>query len=107
MVKKLYNYPAHAVRVFERVVLEQAALGHSLSSLSKGFLLGTGVSLRFEFTDTPTTVEQRLTYFCGRRREVSDAVFHGWRVSTILPMRVFWIPVGYFYLLQSDHENAA
>jgi hypothetical protein len=107
MIKKLYNYPAHAVRVFERVVQEQSALGHSLRSLSKGFLLGTGVSLRFEFDDTPATMEQRLTYLYGRRREESDAVFHGWRVSTVLPMRAFWITIGYFYVLQREQKHAA
>lgn len=107
MIKKLYNYPAHAVRVFERVVQEQAALGRSLRSLTKGFLLGSGVSLRFEFADTPATVEQRLTYFYGRRREESDAVFQGWRVSAVLPMRAFWITIGYFYLLQRAHNHAA
>jgi hypothetical protein len=107
MIKKLYNYPAHAVRVFERVVQEQAALGRSLRSLGKGYLLGSGVSLWFDFADTPATAEQKLTYFYGGRREESDAVFHGWRVSTVLPMRAFWITIGYFYVLQRDQQHAA
>ncbi|PWU16655.1 MAG: hypothetical protein C5B50_13110 [Verrucomicrobia bacterium] len=108
-VKKLYNYPAHGVRVFDRVLKEQAALGRSLLSLSKGYFLGSGVSFRFLFSDAPPSVQYELTYFYGRRREDSDPVFQSWHVSTVLRMRAWWIPIGYFYLLQKTvlGENQA
>jgi hypothetical protein len=106
-IKKLYNYPAHAVRIFDRVVQEQAARGHSLRSLRKDFLFGTGASLRFEFADAPATMEQRLTYYYGQRRGDSDSVFNGWRVATVLPMRTCWITIGYFYVLQREQKQAA
>ena len=54
----------------------------------------------FVFADTVATVEQRLTYFYGRRRDDSDPFFQGWRVSSVLPMRALWITIGYFYLLR-------
>jgi hypothetical protein len=108
-VKKLYNYPAHGVRVFDRVLQEQAALGRSLHSLSKGYFLGSGISFRFLFADVPPSVKHKLTYFYGRRRADSDPVFDGWHVSTVLQMRAWWIPLGYFYLLQETvlEENQA
>jgi hypothetical protein len=106
-IKKLYNYPAHGVRVFDRILQEQAVLGHSLHSLSKGYVLGSGVSFRFVFAETAPSVEHKLTYFYARRREDSDPAFHGWHVSTVLPMRSFWIPIGYFYLLQKIEPNTA
>jgi len=107
MVKKVYQYPAHAVRVFDRVVREHVALGQSLHSLTKGFFCGTGVTLRFEFAESPETAEHRLLYFFGRRRAESDAAFQGWRVVAVLPMRAWWIPLGYFYHLRREHEQTA
>src|ERR1017187_7471399 len=106
-VRKFYNYPAHAVRVFERVVREQAALGRSLQSLTKGSFIGTGVSLRFEFAESPSTADYRLACFYGRRRAESDVAFQGWRFAYVLPMKCQWITIGYFYVLKRDHETVA
>ncbi|MGA2281060.1 MAG: hypothetical protein ABSG80_12240 [Verrucomicrobiota bacterium] len=105
-IKKFYCYPAHAVRVFERVTKQQVALGRSLHSLTKGFILGSGASLRFEFSESPETAEYDLTYFYGRRREESDAAFHGWHVVSMLPMKCSWITAGHFYLLKRESAKA-
>jgi hypothetical protein len=106
-VKKFYLYPGHAVRVFQRVVREHAALGHQLRSLSKGYFCGTGVTLRFEFAESPGTAVHQLTYFHGQRRGESDPAFQGWRVAAMLPMRAWWIPLGHFYHLKRERENVA
>lgn len=106
VVRKFYLWPRHAVRVFERVVQEHTAPGHSLSSLTKGFVLGSGVSLWFEFAETPETADHMLTYFYGRRRMGSNTAFQGWQVVSALPMRTLWIPLGYYYHLKREHEHA-
>jgi hypothetical protein len=106
-INRLYNYPAHGVQVFDRVLHEQAALGHSLHSLRKGYVLGSGISFRFEFVETPSSVRHKLDYFYWRRREDSDPVFKGWHVCTALSMRILWVPIGYFYLLQEVEPNKA
>ena len=103
-ISKLYHRPAHAVRVFERVVEEQAVLGHSLHSLSHGYSLGTGVMLHFEFVDSPPTADCRLTYALGRRREASQVAAEGWTIDSVIPMTAAWIPIGYFYLSKKAHE---
>ena len=106
-VRKLYNYPAHAVRVFERVLREQAALGRSFQSLTKGSFIGTGVSLRFEFAESPEITDYKLTYFYGRRRDESDVAFQGWQFARVLPMKCQWITIGYFYVLKRQRETFA
>lgn len=106
-VRKFYNYPAHAVQVFAGVVREQAALGRSLQSLTKGSFIGTGVSLRFEFTESPETVDYRLAYFYGQRRDESDTAFQGWQFARVLPMKCLWITIGYFYVLKREREPVA
>ena len=92
------------MRVFERVVREHVALGHSLRTLTKGFFCGTGVTLRFEFAESPETAEHRLVYFFGHRRAESDAAFQGRQIAAVLPMRACWIPLGYFYHLRRERE---
>jgi hypothetical protein len=106
-VRKIYNYPAHAVDVFYRVMSEHLSLGRSLHSLSKGYLLGTGVSLRFEFAESPDKMDHKLIYFYGRRRDDLQAKYEEWQIDTVLPMKIFWVSIGHFYLLKRVHENAA
>jgi hypothetical protein len=103
---KLYNYPAHAVRVFDRVVNEQATLGRSLLSVTKGHFLGCGVSLKFEFAPGNDMHEYRLVYCWGHLRDVKGQELQDWNVNSKLPMKVVWITIGYFFVL-SRLRNAA
>jgi len=105
-ITRLYNYPGHAVCIFDRIVREQHSQGRRLRSVGKGHFLGTGVSLKFEFVDAPADSEHQLTYFLGPRRDNSDGMFQGWQVFAVLPMRLFWITIGYFYVLARP-KNAA
>ena len=103
---KLYNYPAHAVSVFDRVVHEQARLGLSLVSLSKGHFLGSGVSLKFEFATGDATKDYRLTYRWGRSKDLSDKDLDGWMVTSKLPMRFAWMTIGNFFVLARARHAA-
>ena len=101
---KLYNYPAHAVRVFSRVVVQQAAQGRSLRALTKGHFLGTGVSLKFEFDDGAPQQHQ-LNYFYGRQRHSIGDDTNGGKITSVLPMKLAWFTIGYFYVL-TQTKNA-
>ncbi|MBI4557103.1 MAG: hypothetical protein HY706_05915 [Candidatus Hydrogenedentes bacterium] len=105
-IERPYLYPGHAVRVFDRVMQEQLALGRSLHALTKGFFLGTGIALYFEFAESPEAADCRLTYFYGGQRETADGVFGRWRVIAVLPMKLVWTTVGYFYLLKREDGYA-
>jgi hypothetical protein len=96
---KVYNYPARAISVFDRVVREQAKRGLSLSSLSKGHFLGTGVTLKFEFVPGAEEKDYRLTYRWGRISSLSYKDLEGWAVIFKLPMRLAWITIGHFFVL--------
>jgi hypothetical protein len=103
---KLYNYPAHAVSVFDRVVHEQAKRGLSLRSVSKGHLLGSGVSLKFEFIRGDDEKEYRLTYRWGRFNDPSDKDLEGWVLIAQLPMRFAWMTIGNFFVLARPRHAA-
>jgi len=103
---KFYNYPAHAVSIFARVVNEQATLGRSLRSLTKGHFLGSGVSLKFNFAPGNDKQEYQLTYCFGGARSADDKIFQSWTVMSRLPMKFAWITIGYFYVLGRP-RNAA
>jgi hypothetical protein len=105
-VTKLYNYPAHAVRVFDRVVREQARLGLSIRSVTKGHLLGSGVSLKFEFTPGDDGKDYRLTYRWGRAKDLSAKDLEGWTVSSKLPMKFVWMTIGTFFVLARPRHAA-
>ena len=103
---KVYQYPAHAVRVFDRVVHEQAQLGLSLQSVSKGYFLGTGVSFKFEFVPSDELNDYRLTYRLGRSKDLSDKDLEGWAVMSRLPMKAYWIRIGTFFVLSRPRHAA-
>lgn len=106
-VRKIYNNPAHAVDIFYRVMSKHLALGRSLHSLTKGYIFGTCISLRFEFAESTEKMDHKLIYFYGRRRHDLRVMYEGWQIATVLPMKIFWVSVGYFYLLKRVHENPA
>ena len=99
-VSHFYNRPAHALRIFERVLREQGVLGRSLQALSHVYSLGTGIRLRFEFADSPPTADYRLAYCLGRLRTATAVAETGWQLDAVLPMKALWMPIGHFYLLK-------
>jgi hypothetical protein len=103
-VSKIYQYPGHADRLFARVVSDYASRGLSLQRVDKGYFLGSGITLRLEFDDVPDPADYRMVHFYGRRRPDSDEAFRGWSIFTVLPMRAFWLTIGYFYVLRRARQ---
>ena len=64
-VTHFYNRPVHAIRIFERVLREQGALGRSLHALTHVCSLGIGIRLRFAFAESAPMVDHRLVYRLG------------------------------------------
>lgn len=100
-VTRFYNRPIHAIRVFERLVEQQAKLGRTLHTLTHIYSLGTGIRFRFEFVDSTERQDYRLIYFLGRLRPAADVANAEWGLDQIVPMKALWIPIGYFYLLRT------
>lgn len=99
-VTHFYNRPAHAIRLFDRLVSEQLALGRELHSLTHIYSLGTGIRLRFEFGSSAQPATYRLTYRLGRLRAAAAVSDAGWEMDAVVPMTAAWIPIGHFYRLK-------
>jgi len=104
-VTHFYNRPVHAIRIFERVLREQGALGRSLHALTHVCSLGTGIRLRFAFAESAPMVDHRVVYWLGWLREASAVADAGWQLDAVLPMRALWITIGHFYLLTQPHQD--
>jgi hypothetical protein len=103
-VTKIYHYPGHADRLFGRVLREHVSRGMSLRRVDKGYFLGNGITLRLEFDDVPDSADFRMVHFYGRRRPDTYEAFAGWSVFAVLPMRAWWMTIGYFYVLRRVSE---
>jgi hypothetical protein len=105
-ISKVYQYPGHADRLFVRIVREHLSRGLSLCRVDKGYFLGNGITLRFEFSEQSEQADYKMVHYYGRRRRPdADEAFRGWTVFAVLPMRAWWVTIGYFYVLRRACET--